>query len=61
MSGYANNKRLIQDKNQLTYNKDDSKSINQLPFSIVLPVKSEYQLLQNCLKSCYAVNPDEVI
>lgn len=40
---------------------NDSKSINQLPFSIVLPVKSEYKLLHGCLKSCYAVNPDEVI
>ena len=40
---------------------NDSKSVNHLQFSIVLPVKSEYQLLQLCLKSCYAVNPDEVI
>lgn len=31
------------------------------PFSIVLPVKSESHLLEKCLTSCYAVNPDEVL
>ncbi|MGI0073087.1 MAG: glycosyltransferase [Nitrosotalea sp.] len=31
------------------------------PFSIVIPVKSEYQLLRSCLTSCYTVDPDEVI
>ncbi len=39
----------------------NSESNNHLSFSIVLPVKSEYQLLHSCLKSCYSVNPDEVI
>ena len=30
-------------------------------FSIVLPVRSEFHLLEKCLMSCYAINPDEVL
>jgi len=35
--------------------------MTNFPFSIVIPVKSESHLLEKCLASCYAVNPDEVI
>jgi SAM-dependent methyltransferase len=35
--------------------------LNPLPFSIVLPVKSEFQLLRKSLPSCYSVGPEEVL
>jgi len=35
--------------------------MSDFPFSIVIPVKSEFHLLEKCLTSCYAVNPDEVL
>jgi len=40
---------------------NDAKSVNLSLFSIVLPIKSEYHLLEKSLISCYSINPDEVV
>jgi len=59
----SSNKKKLESTNKKfsVSEKSNLKISTNLDFSIVLPIKSEYQFVKRCLMSCYAINPDELI